>query len=77
MIATGESPRRRGKKHALVAVGRSILTIWVLLSGPDAHFQDLGADHHDTRLGTERAKCNHIQHLEGLGYKATREPAAA
>ncbi len=69
--------RRRGKKRALVAVGRSILTIvWALLSDPDAEFRDLGADFYDTRLGTERAKRNHIHHLEALGYKVTLEPAA-
>jgi len=69
--------RRRGKKRALVAVGRSTLTIvWQLLSDPEAHFHDLGANFYDTRLGTERAKRNHIQHLEALGYKVTLEPAA-
>jgi transposase len=36
--------RRRGKKRAIVAVGRSILVIaWHLLSDPTARFQDLGA----------------------------------
>ena len=36
--------RRRGKKSAIVAVGRSILVIiWHLLSDPDARFHDLGA----------------------------------
>ncbi|MGO4190026.1 transposase, partial [Pseudarthrobacter sp. TAF60_1] len=38
--------RRRGKKRAIVAVGRSILIIiWHLLQDPDARFRDLGADH--------------------------------
>ncbi len=70
--------RRRGKKRALVAVGRSILTIvWHLLSDPETQFNDLGADFYDTRLGTERAKRNHVHHLEALGYKVTLEPAAA
>src|SRR6266545_7743042 len=33
--------RRRGKKRAIVAVGRSILVIaWHLLSDPEAHFHD-------------------------------------
>ncbi len=69
--------RRRGKKRALVAVGRSILVIvWHLLSDPDAQFHDLGANFYDTRLGTERAKRNHVQHLEALGYKVTLEAAA-
>ena len=36
--------RRRGKKKAIVAVGRSILVIvWHLLSDPEARFHDLGA----------------------------------
>ena len=38
--------RRRGKKKAVVAVGRSMLVvIWHLLSDPDARFHDLGAEH--------------------------------
>jgi hypothetical protein len=37
--------RRRGKKRAIVAVGRSILvTIWALLSDEQAQFVDLGLD---------------------------------
>ncbi|MGI8697345.1 MAG: IS110 family transposase, partial [Mycobacteriales bacterium] len=68
--------RRRGKKRALVAVGRSILTVvWQLLSDPDCQFVDLGATFYDTRLGSERAKHNHIHHLQALGYKVTLEPA--
>jgi transposase len=69
--------RRRGKRRAIVAVGRSILVIvWQLLSDPEAHFQDLGAGFYDTRVGPERAKRNHIRQLEALGYKVTLDPAA-
>ena len=69
--------RRRGKKRAIVAVGRSILVIvWHLLSDPDAHFHDLGADFYDTRIDPDREKRNHIRQLEALGYKVTLEPAA-
>ena len=69
--------RRRGKKKALVAVGRSILVIiWHLLSDPDSHFQDLGPDFYDTRLGADRQKRNHVRQLEALGYRVTLEPAA-
>jgi transposase len=69
--------RRRGKKRAIVAVGRSILTIiWHLLSDDDARFHDLGPGFYDTRLGPERTKRNHIRHLEALGYKVTLEPVA-
>jgi transposase len=69
--------RRRGKKRAIVAVGRSILVIvWHLLCDPEAHFVDLGPDFYDTRIGPERKKRNHIRQLEALGYKVTLEPTA-
>jgi transposase len=69
--------RRRGKRRAIVAVGRSILVIvWHLLSDPTARFQDLGAGFYDTRINAERAKRNHIRQLEALGYKVTLLPAA-
>lgn len=69
--------RRRGKKKAIVAVGRSILVIiWHLLSDPDARFHDLGSDFYDNRIGPERKKRNHIRQLEALGFKVTLEPAA-
>jgi len=70
--------RRRGKKKAIVAVGRSILVIvWHLLSDPQARFEDLGSDFYDTHLNTSAKKRNHIRQLEALGYKVTLEPAAA
>src|SRR5512132_2221120 len=69
--------RRRGKRRAIVAVGRSILVIvWQLLSDPTVRFQDLGAGFSDTRIGPERAKRNHVRQLQALGYKVTLEPAA-
>ena len=69
--------KRRGKKRAIVAVGRSILVIvWHLLSDPEAHFHDLGPDFYDNRVGPDRKKRNHIRQLEALGYKVTLEPAA-
>jgi transposase len=69
--------RRRGKRRAIVAVGRSILVIaWHLLSDSEAHFHDLGAGFYDTRIGPERAKRNHVRQLEALGYKVTLQPAA-
>lgn len=68
--------KRRGKKKALVAVGRSILVIvWHLLSDPEARFHDLGSDFYETRLKPERGKRNHIRQLEALGYKVVLEPA--
>ena len=69
--------RRRGKKKAIVAVGRSILVIiWHLLSNPETHFQDLGADHYDRRVSTTANRRSHIRGLEALGYRVTLEPAA-
>ncbi|MGP4086018.1 IS110 family transposase [Streptomyces sp. KR55] len=69
--------RRRGKKKALVAVGRSLLVvIWHLLSDPDTEFRDLGSDFYDARIDPERRKRNHLRQLEALGYKVTLEAAA-
>jgi transposase len=69
--------RRRGKKKAIVAVGRSILIIvWHLLADPEAHFVDLGPHHYDTRAGTQRAIRNHVRGLQALGYTVTLSPAA-
>src|SRR5664280_1504402 len=69
--------RRRGKKKAIVAVGRSILIIvWHLLSDPEADFVDLGSGFYDTRGGPQRAIRNHVHHLEALGYQVTLHPAA-
>jgi transposase len=69
--------RRRGKKKAIVAVGRSILVIvWHLLSDPEAHFNDLGSGFYDTHLNASAKRRNHIRQLEALGYKVTLEPAA-
>jgi transposase len=69
--------RRRGKKKALVAVGRSLLVIiWHLLSDPQAHYADLGSDFYARRIHPERKKLNHIRQLEALGYKVTVELAA-
>lgn len=67
--------RRRGKKRALVAVGRSILTvIWHLLSDPNAAFNDLGADHYDNRGNTQRALRRHVNALHALGFTVTITP---
>ncbi len=69
--------RRRGKKRAIVAVGRSILVIvWRLLGDDTARFNDLGPGYYDSRINPERKKRNHIRELQDLGYKVTPEPAA-
>jgi len=69
--------KRRGKKRALVAVGRSILVIvWHLLADPDSTFHDLGPGFHNTRTATDRQRRNHVRQLEALGYTVSLEPAA-
>ena len=69
--------RRRGKKKAIVAVGRSLLMIiWHLLADPDTDFHDLGADHLDRHVNTAAKQRNHVRQLEALGYRVTLEPAA-
>jgi transposase len=69
--------RRRGKKKAIVAVGRSMLVIiWHLLADPETRFNDLGSDHFTRHVNTEAKKRNHIRQLEALGYTVTLEPAA-
>jgi transposase len=69
--------RRRGKKKAVVAIGRSILIIiWHLLSDEQTTFADLGPDHYDTRAGTQRAVRNHIRGLHALGYQVSLQPVA-
>jgi transposase len=69
--------KRRGKKKALVAIGRSILVIiWHLLANPDTRFHDLGPGFYDNRISDNRTKLNHIRQLEALGYTVTLTPAA-
>ncbi len=70
--------RRRGKKTALVAIGRSMLVIiWHLLSDPNLEYVDLGVDHDQLRAtDPKRKQREHVRQLEALGYKVTLEPAA-
>lgn len=68
---------RRGKKTAIVAVGRSVLVIiWHLLAKPDQTFHDLGPDHYDRHINTTTKRRAHIRELEALGYHVTLQPAA-
>jgi transposase len=69
--------RRRGKKKAIVAVGRSLLVvIWHLLSDPDARFQDLGPEYYERHSNTAAQKRSHTRALEALGHHVVLEPAA-
>ena len=68
---------RRGQKKAVVAVGRSVLTVvWHLLANPDARFHDLGPDHFDRRLNPDRVRRTHVRALEAQGFVVTLTPAA-
>ena len=72
-----EDARRRGKKRAIVAVGRSILVIvWHLFSDDHTTFHDLGPDHYTRHINPDTKKRNHIRQLEALGYTVTLTPAA-
>jgi transposase len=69
--------RRRGKKKAVVAVGRSTLVIiWHPLADPEARFADLGADFYDSHRSSTTKKRQHIRELEALGYRVTLQPVA-
>src|SRR5680860_738496 len=68
---------RRGKKRAIVAVGRSVLVpVWHLLRDGNATFTDLGADHFNRHANPESTKRSHVRQLEALGYTVTLTPAA-
>jgi transposase len=72
--------RRRGKNKALVAVGNSMLTvIWHLLSDPDAHYRDLGADFYDTHVNQrhrQRALIDQLQQITGMARHPQRSRRA-
>jgi transposase len=69
--------RRRGRKRAVVAIGRSLLVIiWHLLRDDEARFHDLGADFYAARIDPERRKRGHVRQLEALGFTVTLQPAA-
>ncbi|WP_420916686.1 IS110 family transposase [Rhodococcus opacus] len=68
---------KRGKKRAIVAVGRSILVVvWHLLSDEQVTFHDLGSDHYTRHIHPDTKKHSHIRQLEALGYTVTLAPAA-
>ena len=65
---------RRGKKRAIVAIGRSILvSIWHMLSRQES-YQDLGADYYDQRR--KETKISYLTtQLSKLGFVVTLDPA--
>lgn len=67
--------RRRGKKRAIVAIGRSVLVIiWHLLQDPEARFHGLGPGHFSYRVNPDASKRNHLRQLEAPGYTVTSDP---
>lgn len=64
---------RRGRKKALIAVGRSILTILYEMLAHDTPYADLGGDWFD-RQQPQRMQRHFVKRLEALGYKVTLEP---
>jgi transposase len=69
--------RRRGKKRAIVAVGRSILmVVWVLLNDEEKRFVDLGPGYYESRINRSRSTRNHVRELQAMGYNVILEPAA-
>ena len=65
---------RRGKKRAIVAIGRSILvSIWHMLSRHEP-YQDLGADYYDKRR--KETKVSYFtKQLAKLGFVVSLDPA--
>jgi transposase len=65
---------RRGKKRAIVAIGRSILvSIWHMLSRHQP-YQDLGADYYDQRR--KETKVSYFtKQLSRLGFVVSLDPA--
>jgi transposase len=65
---------RRGKKRAIVAIGRSILvSIWYMLSRQQP-YQDLGADYYDQRRKDTKVSY-FTKQLSKLGFEVTLDPA--
>jgi transposase len=68
---------RRGKKRAVVAVGRKILEIFYhLLKNPNVRYHELGGDYFD-RLNPQRLSRHLVKRLESLGYEVTLTRNAA
>lgn len=66
---------RRGKKRAVIAVGRSILEIAYFVLRDGVAYEELGANYYDERK-KEAVVRNAVKRLERLGYRVAIEPAA-
>jgi len=66
---------RRGKKRAVVAVGRTILkSVWHMMD-KGVGYHDLGADYYERRNPEQRAQ-GLVRRIERLGFKVTLVPVA-
>jgi len=68
--------RKRGTKHALLAVAHSVLVTIYHVLRTKRPYRDLGPDYFD-KLDAERLQHHHVQRLEQLGYTVTITPKAA
>jgi hypothetical protein len=67
--------KRRGTAKAQGGLGNTILTLaHVLLSNPEAGYQDLSADYYKACMPHRRQVSNHIRELKRLGYLITVQP---
>lgn len=67
---------RRGKKRALIALARTILTIVYHMLKAGTAYNELGADYFDRR-NSEQLTRHLVRRLESLGHKVVLEPQAA
>ena len=68
--------KRRGKKRAQVAIGRSMRSSSGTSSRPHRQLRRPRPDHYTRSVNTATKKRNHIRQLQALGYRVTVEPAA-
>jgi transposase len=66
--------RHMPKKKAQGAIMRTQLALChILMSDPDAAYEDLGTDYYERKANIRRRARDHIRGLERLGYKVTIE----
>jgi len=67
--------KRRGKKRAIIAVGRTILVIAYHLLAEGTDYQELGADYFD-HLHPDRLRHYYVRRLQKLGYEVELREAS-
>ena len=68
--------KRRGVKRAVTAVGHSQLCVIYHMLKRGTRFQDLGADHLETRAA-DHDRARMVSRLKAMGFKVTLEATAA